>query len=103
MKRSYNTLSGAIDGLRKEGYTLDFNIQEEYIAYHAKNTLLSPDDFEIDIIYRFEGMTDPDDQCILYAISSEKFELKGILVNGYGISADVDTNEVVSRLHMPTV
>ena len=41
---------------------------------------------------------DVDDESILYAISSEKFLLKGLLVNGYGVSADALTQEMISKL-----
>lgn len=74
----------------KEGYTIDFNL-ESVIA-------LSPDDFEIDSVYRFEGATNPDDQSILYAISATKSEIKGTLVNGYGISSVGETDELISQL-----
>jgi len=94
----YGTLSETINGLKKEGYTLDFNIRQEYVACHVPITILSPDDFEIDKVYRFEGETNPDDQSILYAISSSKFEVKGILVNGYGISADEATDALIAKL-----
>lgn len=104
MKQRHNVLSGAIKGLRKEGYTRDFTILGGCIACHAKNTLLSPDDFEIDIIYQFEGISDPDDQYTLYGISSSEYDLKGLLLmDGDGISAEEDTKGVVSRLHMHTV
>ena len=100
--KQYQSLFQAIKGLRKEGYTLEFNIIEERIACYEKNTLLSPDDFEIDIIYRFETVSEPNDRCILYAISSMKHDLKGILVNGLGLPVDGETDDVVSRLHMHT-
>ena len=76
MKESYGTLSETINGLKKEGYTLDFN----------------------DKIFRFEGQSNPDDQSILYAISSKKFNVKGTLVNGYGIYADDVTTALVAKL-----
>ena len=98
MKESYGTLSETINGLKKEGYTLDFNIRQECLVCSITNTVLSPDDFEIDKVYRFEGMSNPDDQAILYAISSPKFEVKGVLVNGYGISADDATDEMIEKL-----
>jgi hypothetical protein len=99
MKESYGTLSETINGLKKDGYTLDFNVQQERIVCHQTNTVLSPEDFEIDKVYRFEGASNPDDQAVLYAISSHKFGMKGVLVNGYGISADAATDAIIIRLN----
>ncbi len=98
MKESYGTLSETINGLKKEGYTLDFNISQECLVCHKSNMTLSPEDFEIDKVYRFEGQSNPDDQSILYAISSPKFNVKGLLVNGYGISADEISDALISKL-----
>jgi len=85
-------LSETITDLRNQGYSHDFNIANTF------SVALSPKDFGIDRVYRFEGASNPDDQCILYAISSVKSGVRGILVNGYGISAVDETNELVSRL-----
>jgi quercetin dioxygenase-like cupin family protein len=98
MKESYGTLSETINGLKKEGYTLDFNISQECLVCNKPNMTLSPDDFEIDKVYRFEGESNPDDQSILYAISSPKFNVKGLLVNGYGISAVEISDALISKL-----
>ena len=98
MKESYGTLSETINGLKKEGYTLDFNVRQDRIVCHQSNAELSPDDFEIDKLYRFEGDSNPDDQSILYAISSLKYNMKGLLVNGYGITADEATDALIAKL-----
>jgi len=98
LNENFGTLSETINALTGLGYTHDFNIVDECIVCHKTNTVLSPDDFQIDKIYRFEGATDPDDQSILYAISSLKSNVKGILVNGYGISSDDATSKRVERL-----
>lgn len=98
LKEYYGTLSETINALNELGYTLDFNINEECLLCHKTNTRLSPDDFQIDKFYRFEGMTDPEDQSILYAISSPKFEVKGLLVNGYGTDADEYSAMLISKL-----
>lgn len=102
MKESYGTLSETISGLKNDGYTLDFNVQQERIAFHQTNSVLSPDDFEIVKVYRFEGASNPDDLSVLYAISSSKFDMKGVLVNGYGISADTATDSIIARLKTHT-
>ncbi|MEO7266225.1 MAG: cupin domain-containing protein [Ferruginibacter sp.] len=98
MKESYGTLSETINALKKEGYSLDFNINRELLVCDKSNMPLSPDDFEIDKVYRFEGETNPDDQSILYAISSPKFNMKGLLVNGYGISSVEKSDALISKL-----
>lgn len=98
LKESFGTLSETINGLIGLGYIHDFNIQEECLVCHQLNDKLSPDDFLIDKVYRFEGASNPEDQSILYAISSTKFNLKGTLVNGYGISSDEATSKLIEKL-----
>ncbi len=99
MIESYGTLSETISGLNKEGYTIDFNIYEQCIVCHSNSLKFSPNEFKIDKVFRFEGDTNPEDQSILYAISSTKFNVKGLLVNGYGISADTEVNELITKLN----
>jgi len=98
MNESYGTLSETINGLKKQGYILDFNIRQDRLICHQTQTILSPDDFEIDKVYRFEGESNPDDESILYAISSSKYGVKGLLVNGYGISSDDVSEELIAKL-----
>jgi len=98
LNENYGTLSETINELVKLGYAHDFNIQDECIVCHKKNITLSADDFQIDKVYRFEGDSDPDYQSILYAISSLKYDVKGVLVNGYGISSDEATSKMVEKL-----
>jgi hypothetical protein len=98
MNESFGTMSETINGLIKLGYTHDFNIQEECLVCNQTNIILSPDEFQIDKVYRFEGASDPEYQSVLYAISSAKFAVKGILVNGYGISADETSSKLIEKL-----
>jgi len=102
MKESYGTLSQTINGLKGEGYLLDFNIKDECLVCHQTPIELHPDDFEIDKVFRFEGESNPDDEAILYAISSPKYGVKGVLVNGYGISADDASNAIAAKLQRHT-
>ncbi len=98
LKESFGTLSETINGLIKFGYIHDFNVKEECLVCHQFDAILSPEDFQIDKVYRFEGESNPDDQSILYAISSAKFDIKGTLVNGYGISSDETTSKLIEKL-----
>jgi len=91
----YETVSEAVNGLKQRGYTLDFNLQENCIVCHSDK--FNPDEFEITEVHRFEGNTDPSDQAVVYAIESV-IGLKGVLVNGYGISADTMSAEIARKL-----
>jgi hypothetical protein len=98
--KSYETVSEAVNDLVKRGYTTDFNLHEEgeCIICSSSNQTLSPEEFEIDEVHRFEGMTDPGDEMIVYAISSKKTALKGVLINAYGMYANAQTSKLIKHL-----
>lgn len=97
---SYDTVSEAINDLIKRGYTTDFELmtENECLICHQTSTNLSPEEFEIDEIHRFEGDSDPGDEMIVYAISSEKNNMKGVVINAYGLYSDAATSKIVERL-----
>lgn len=89
------TLSEVINRLVIEGYTIDFNVKDD----KNRNPLMaSPELFVIDRHYRFEGESDPEDEAIVYAISSVDTTLKGIFVSGYGISSTTEDEEIIGNL-----
>ena len=93
----YDTLSEAVNGLKDRGFNLDFNLEANCIICQIDK--FDPHDFEIVEFHRFEGNSDPADESIVYAIQS-KTGLKGILVNGYGISADAMSSDMVKKLQL---
>jgi hypothetical protein len=92
------TLTEVLDHLQREGYTTDFNLKDNCLECHGNLLQIFPHEFLVDKTYRFEGMTDPGDEAIIYAISSEKHSIKGTLVNGYGTSSSALTHEMVQAL-----
>ncbi len=94
---TYDTVTAAINGLKQRGFTMDFNLRENSIVCHDDK--FNPEDFEIVEVYRFEGNSDPGDEAIVFGIES-KSGLKGVLVSGYGISADAMSAEMVRKLTM---
>lgn len=100
-RHNYETVSEAVDDLVKRGYTTDFLIRadEDRITCSKSAVSLSPEEFEIDEIYRFEGMTDPADETIIYAISSPKHQMKGIVVNGFGADFGYRSSKLVEYLN----
>ena len=99
---TYNTVTEAISELRKKGYTIDFNIEseEDCIVCSQRQIVMSADDFKIDGYFRFDGGSDPGDEMILYAISSTKFNAKGVLLNAYGANANSASSKLISKLHV---
>ena len=94
------TLSQTMNELRKEGYVEDFNLQQDCLECRGGQFKVFPGDFKIDKFFRFEGASNPSDQSILYAISSDAHQLKGVLVNGYGIYSEGVTDEMLRKLEM---
>jgi hypothetical protein len=97
--KTFETLTEALEDLRKRGYTTDFNLQPDAIACGALDLKLQPDDFHVDEIYRFEGMNDPDDSAILFAVSSIG-DVKGVIVDAYGAYTDSINESMLHRLHI---
>ena len=95
---SYDTLTDAINALRKQGYTEDFNLNKDRIECRAGEFRLTHDQFVIDKSFRFDVDEDPSDQSVVYAISSPDHKIKGLLVNGYGIYSDSVSNEILAKL-----
>jgi|SRR5690554_1154283 hypothetical protein len=100
---SYDTLSEAVNDLIRRGYTVDFLKMKENnnLVWQGKDLELSPEEFVIDELYRFEGMTDPGDESIVFAISSPVHALKGIVINSYGADYGYRSSRLVKYLKHP--
>ena len=94
---NYDNLVEALADLKKRGYTLDFNLRGENSKLIANELQLHPEDFVIKEMYRFEGMSNPDDSSVLYAIEAKDGQ-KGVLVDAYGVYAEAVTPEMAAKL-----
>ena len=95
-----DTVIERLEELKERGFTYDFNMTAHALEVHKEDGIklnLSPDDFDIVEVYRFEGMTNPSDTSILYAIESCD-GLKGTLLSSYGVYADAMSNEMIKKL-----
>ena len=95
---AYDTVTEAVADLKKRGYTHDFNIRDNRLICDHLDKQFGHEDFEIIEVYRFEGPSDPADEAVIFAIEAPSGAL-GILVNGYGTSADSENTEFVQQLH----
>jgi hypothetical protein len=93
----YDTVSNAINALRKQGFTIDFNLEGDYLL--CDEGKIHAADFNIVDVYRYEGNSDPSDEAAVYAIESTS-GLKGILVTSYGAYAESYTAAMLEKLKM---
>ena len=85
MEHTEKTLSEVTAQLTKEGYEANIQVLDKNHLKMGKKTF-TKNDVSIDKVYRFEGMSNPSDTSICYAIKSKSGE-KGILINAYGANA----------------
>ena len=95
-KESYETLSQAVEGLKGRGYTHDFTRKRDHLYCETEDKRVNPTEFEIEEAHRFEGMTNPDDNSVVYAINGAG--MKGILIDAYGVYAEDITPEMAKKL-----
>ena len=95
-----DTVMERLEELKGRGYTYDFNLTAHALEAHQEDGVtltLSPDQFNIVEFYRFEGMSNPSDTSILYAIEVTN-GVKGTLISSYGMYADEMSNEMIQKL-----
>lgn len=94
----YETLSQGINDLKSRGFNIDFNLAGDCIECVSDNIRLHPEDFEIVETYRFEGMTNPSDSSILFAIESKDGKHKGVFVDAFGAYSTELSEELKKKL-----
>jgi hypothetical protein len=95
--KTYNTVSEALSDLKRRGYVEDFNLTPHCIECPSLNLQWSPENFSVDEFHRFEGMSNPDDNSIVFAISSSD-GVKGTLVDAYGMYSENLTEPMIRKL-----
>lgn len=96
---TYESLTEAVNDLKKRGYTEDYNLAPECIECASLDLKLHPEHFVVDEFYRFEGDSNPSDNSIVYAISSND-GVKGVLIDAYGVYAHNLTEKMVRKLRV---
>lgn len=96
-KFHYATITEALTQLKSQGFTLELSLEKDH--FKAEGQVYPAGEFEIVDLYRYEGPSDPADEATVYALTS-KSGLKGVLVTGYGATADDEqAEETIKNLH----
>jgi hypothetical protein len=80
-------MSTVLKKMNEEGYTGNFRVCEEGLECLDTNKIYKPAELVVENFYRFEGISDPDDNSILYAIRTND-GTKGTLMDAYGAYSD---------------
>ncbi len=94
--RDWDTLSQAVNSLTEEGFREDFRAGETGIIGSLFGGSYQPEDLRIVEFFRFEGMTDPQDETVVFAIEAKDGN-RGTLVMSYSAQHDQNT-ELIKRI-----
>ncbi|HEA30152.1 MAG TPA: phosphoribosylpyrophosphate synthetase [Leeuwenhoekiella sp.] len=97
MRNTYDSLSKAIEDLKKKGYDTDFNLVDEGIESKHLKKNWTAEQIEVEEAFRFEGMSNPDDNSVLYVINTHDNK-KGLLVDAYGAYSGQISKEMIQKL-----
>ena len=101
----YETVAGAIDRLAHLGFTEVFRVANGGLRAVSAGETLRSDDLVIREFHRVEGISDPDDMAIVYAVESTD-GIRGTVTDAFGVYADPAIAAVLSRVpfrpaHLP--
>ena len=92
------TVLEAIDRLRADGYTADYSVTDIGLRCNTCGRVHAVEDIDITAALRVAGASDPADEAIVIGLECGGCRTRGILVAGYGPTADPMEAAVVSRL-----
>lgn len=80
------TLADALDDLKRRGFSENFRVVGMGLRAVGSGKAFRAKELVIREYYRFEGISDPDDMAIVYAIESHD-GTRGTLVDAFGVYA----------------
>lgn len=85
-----NTLSQILEKLRLKGKDNEIKMSDHGKMQSANlNKIYKPEDLTIVKTYRFEGMSDPGDNSVLYLLMDKEGDM-GYIQDAYGVYSDND-------------
>lgn len=92
-------LEKCLDKLESEGYTDQYKVQNGKLTDLTNNKNYKAKDVKAVNFYRFEGLSNPDDTSILYAIETSDGR-KGTLIDAYGFYSDDETGAFMNQIEI---
>lgn len=92
------TVTQAIATLRADGYAQDFSVSGEGLRCSGCGHVHGVSDAAIGAVMRVEGPSDPGDEAIVMGLVFASCGARGVLVGGYGPTADPVEADVIAQL-----
>ncbi len=96
---TYETLSEAMNKLKEAGFDYEFDFKDAHLCCGSENREFGSSEIKIVQVHRFEGISDPQDSSILYAVETNDGS-KGLVVDAYGMYADPEKTKFMSDVEI---
>jgi len=90
-------LAHCLNKVMEMGYTENFKAEDGKLVSLETSRRYDPEEISVANFYRFEGVSDPDDNSILYAIETPD-GAKGTLVDAYGAYSDPAVTKLMAKV-----
>jgi hypothetical protein len=90
-------MSKVMDTLDKDGFTEHFAVCNGRLVGLATGTEFEADQVVIRCVERFEGVSDPDDMSVVYALETSDGTL-GTLTDAFGVYSDPEVGAFISKV-----
>jgi len=90
------------DFLQEKGFTEEFQISPDGLKALSSGKIYQPQNLKILEHFRFEGITNPDDEAVMYVVET-KDGLKGTIVDAFGIYANTELSDFMKEVEDLTV
>jgi hypothetical protein len=91
------SMSKVMDTLDKDGFTEHFAVCDGRLVSLASGTQFAADEVVIRSVERFEGISDPDDMSVVYALETSDGTF-GTLTDAFGVYSDPEVGEFISKV-----
>ena len=95
----YRTLDRVIEELKERGFVESFDVRGGQLRALGSGRLFDAGDLTIREYQRVEGVSDPDDASIVYAIET-RGGTKGLLVDAFGAYANPDVGRLLETVEI---
>ncbi|HEU5320187.1 MAG TPA: hypothetical protein VFX28_05250 [Methylomirabilota bacterium] len=94
------TLVDVMAELAARGFTEQFMLAGARLRAVQSGKLSTPDEVRLVEFYRFEGVSDPDDMAILYALETRS-GVRGTLADAFGVYAEPGVGAFMEKVRRP--